>query len=45
LLGLSGQRGRIAIGHIADLVLLTPELKVEMTVVGGQITCSKGNLF
>jgi len=44
LLGVSGQRGHLATGQVADIVLLTPELEVEMTIVGGQISYSKGNL-
>ncbi|MCB0181264.1 MAG: N-acetylglucosamine-6-phosphate deacetylase [Anaerolineae bacterium] len=38
LLGLSDQRGRIAPGLLADLVLLTPDLEVAMTISAGQIT-------
>jgi N-acetylglucosamine-6-phosphate deacetylase len=30
-------RGRIAPGYIADLVLLTPDLNVAATVVGGKV--------
>jgi N-acetylglucosamine-6-phosphate deacetylase len=37
LLGLSGQRGRLAAGHLADLVLLSPELDVVVTIVEGRI--------
>ena len=44
LLGVSVQRGHLALGHVADIVVLTPELEVEMTIVGGQISYSKGNL-
>jgi N-acetylglucosamine-6-phosphate deacetylase len=40
LLGLSAQRGRIAPGLAADLVLLTPDLHVIMTVVGGRVAYS-----
>ena len=36
LLGLTGQLGRVAPGHSADLVLLTPDLRVVETFVGGQ---------
>lgn len=36
VLGLS-DRGHIAPGFIADLVLLTPDMKVKMTIVRGQI--------
>jgi N-acetylglucosamine-6-phosphate deacetylase len=44
LMGVSSQRGRVAIGQLADFVLLTPDLEVEMTIAGGQILFSKGNL-
>ena len=37
LLGLDGQRGRIAPGLIADLLLLTPDLKVTTTIAAGSI--------
>ncbi len=37
LLGLEHERGRIVPGHRADLVLLTPDLHVEMTLVGGEV--------
>ena len=37
LLGLSGQRGQLAPGFLADLVLLSPELDVVMTIVEGRI--------
>lgn len=36
LLGLP-DRGQIAPGFMADLVLLSPELRVEKTIVGGQV--------
>lgn len=36
LLGLAATRGRIAPGYAADLVLLTPELQVGVTIVGGE---------
>jgi len=38
VLGISDQRGMIAAGHIADLVVLTPEGKVVKTIPAGQIT-------
>jgi N-acetylglucosamine-6-phosphate deacetylase len=37
LLGLADQRGQLTAGFTADLVLLSPELEVVMTVVQGQI--------
>lgn len=36
LLGLSGEMGGIAPGYRADLVLLTPDLQVVLTLVGGE---------
>jgi N-acetylglucosamine-6-phosphate deacetylase len=36
-LGLDGQRGRIAAGCIADLALLTPDLRVRTTIVEGRV--------
>ncbi len=37
LLGLGQQKGRIAPGYDADLVLLTPDLQVAMTIVQGNV--------
>jgi len=37
LLGISDQKGRLAPGLAADLVLLTPDLHVVQTIVGGRI--------
>ena len=37
LLGLDGERGRIAPGLRADLVLLDADLQVRLTVIGGKI--------
>ncbi len=37
LLGLGHERGRIAPGYLADLVLLTPDLRVRATVVEGEV--------
>jgi N-acetylglucosamine-6-phosphate deacetylase len=45
LLGISEKRGQIAPGQLADLVLLTPDLEVELTIVEGQIAFSQGNLM
>jgi N-acetylglucosamine-6-phosphate deacetylase len=41
LLGLSHQRGRIAPGQIADLVLLDADLQVMMTITAGEITYTR----
>jgi len=41
-LGLAHERGRIAPGYVADLVLLTPDLGVQMTVAGGEIIYVRG---
>jgi N-acetylglucosamine-6-phosphate deacetylase len=40
LLGLAHQKGQIAPGFGADLALLTPDLRVAMTIVGGQLAYS-----
>jgi N-acetylglucosamine-6-phosphate deacetylase len=37
LLGIMDQRGHLAAGKVADLVLLTPDLHVQMTIVNGHI--------
>ncbi len=37
LLGMGQQKGRIAPGYDADLVLLTPDLQVAMTIVHGDV--------
>ncbi|HEY1525246.1 MAG TPA: amidohydrolase family protein, partial [Candidatus Angelobacter sp.] len=36
-LGISGQRGLLAPGRRADLVVLTPEGEVVHTIIGGEI--------
>jgi N-acetylglucosamine-6-phosphate deacetylase len=41
LLGLSGQRGQLAPGYLADLVLLSPEFDVVLTIVEGRIAYRK----
>jgi len=38
LLGIADQRGMISAGHVADLVVLTPEGKVVKTIAEGRIT-------
>ena len=37
LLGIEGERGRIAPGCAGDLVLLSPDLHVRQTIVGGEV--------
>lgn len=37
LLGIGGERGRIRPGLLADLVLLTPDLRVAITIAAGKI--------
>jgi N-acetylglucosamine-6-phosphate deacetylase len=37
LLGLASERSRVAPGYAADLVLFTPDLRVQTTIVGGRI--------
>jgi N-acetylglucosamine-6-phosphate deacetylase len=41
LLGQAGRRGQLTPGFAADLVLLSPELEVVMTVIEGQIAYSR----
>jgi N-acetylglucosamine-6-phosphate deacetylase len=41
-LGLDGQRGRIAPGYCADLVLLDDDLNVRRTWIGGQMAINTG---
>ena len=40
LLGLEGERGRIAPGFAADMVLLSPDLRVQTTIAAGEIVYS-----
>jgi N-acetylglucosamine-6-phosphate deacetylase len=42
LLGLSDQRGRLGPGLAADLVLLTADLDVAMTIVNGKVVYAQG---
>lgn len=42
VLGLDHERGRIAPGAVADLVLLSPDLHVWMTLVGGEVVYRRG---
>jgi N-acetylglucosamine-6-phosphate deacetylase len=37
LVGLDGRKGRIAPGYDADMVLLSPDLRVQMTIVLGEV--------
>ena len=41
LLSIDHQRGRIAPNHIADLLLLTPDLQVHTTIAAGNIVYQK----
>jgi len=36
-IGVDGERGRIAAGYVADLVLLSPDLRVKMTIAEGEV--------
>src|SRR5947209_15214415 len=38
VLGISSERGTLAVGHIADMVVLTPAGEVVKTIVAGHIT-------
>ena len=40
LLGLDGERGRIAPGYTADIVLLSSDLRVQTTIASGEIVYS-----
>jgi len=40
LLGLEGERGRIAPGLAADMVLLSSTLKVDATIAAGDVVFS-----
>jgi N-acetylglucosamine-6-phosphate deacetylase len=40
LLGLEGERGRIAPGFLADMVLLSSDLRVQTTIASGEIVYS-----
>ncbi len=40
LLGLGHERGRVAPGYLADLVLLTPDLHVQTTLIEGAVAFS-----
>jgi N-acetylglucosamine-6-phosphate deacetylase len=40
LLGLDGERGRIAPGFVADMVLLSSDLRVQTTIASGELVYS-----
>ena len=40
LLGIEGERGRIAPGFVADMVLLSPDLRVQTTIASGEVVYS-----
>jgi N-acetylglucosamine-6-phosphate deacetylase len=42
LLGLEGDRGRIAPGYAADMVLLSPDLRVQTTIASGEVVYTAG---
>ncbi len=42
-IGLGHERGRIAIGFVADLVMLSPDLEVYSTVAAGTVAYTTGN--
>jgi N-acetylglucosamine-6-phosphate deacetylase len=40
LLGVEGERGRVAAGYVADMVLLSPDLRVQTTIASGEVVYS-----
>jgi N-acetylglucosamine-6-phosphate deacetylase len=45
LLGLEGQRGALTRGAAGDVVLLTPDLSVAATIVGGRLAYQAGTIL
>jgi N-acetylglucosamine-6-phosphate deacetylase len=41
LLGMEGERGRIAPGFVADMVLLSPDLRVQTTIAAGEVVYTR----
>jgi N-acetylglucosamine-6-phosphate deacetylase len=41
LLGIADQRGRLAPGLVADMVLLSPDLEVQVTISKGKVVYQK----
>ena len=39
-MGVDGERGQIAPGFVADLVLLSPDLRVQTTIASGEVVYS-----
>lgn len=42
-IGMADERGRLARGAVADLVLLGPDLHIHTTIVGGQVAFAAGS--
>jgi N-acetylglucosamine-6-phosphate deacetylase len=40
LMGIDGERGQVAPGFVADMVLLSPDLKVQKTIAAGEVVYS-----
>jgi N-acetylglucosamine-6-phosphate deacetylase len=45
ILGLADRQGRIAPGYVADMILMTPELEIAMTIVGGEVVYTDKRLI
>jgi N-acetylglucosamine-6-phosphate deacetylase len=37
---MEGERGRVAPGYVADMVLLSPDLRVQTTIASGEVVYS-----